>query len=247
MARPLGFASARTREQPSRITSAAAQADIIEWDVANWAPALEFWRQYTSIEIRGSSALEIGSRHGGLSLWLALSGAAVVCSDLNAPTDEARRKHRRYGVAHRVTYDNVDALDIPYDEQFDVVVFKSVLGGIGGARGREAQRQALKQIHKALKRGGELWFAENLTASPVHRALRRACVSWAYRWRYPSIDDLLEFTAPFSSCIWTTSGVLGAFGRSEAQRAALSRLDRWMFNRVTPPAWRYIAVGIARK
>src|SRR5262245_19507116 len=102
-----------------------AATDILEWDVENWSEALEFWRRYSSQTLAGCKALEIGSRNGGLSLWLALCGARVVCSDLDGPTDVARHKHQQYGVADAVTYEAVNALDIPYRETFDIVVFKS--------------------------------------------------------------------------------------------------------------------------
>src|SRR5262245_1501654 len=107
-----------------------AAADILEWDVENWSQALEFWPRHSLLQLSGCEALEVGSRNGGLSLWLALRGAHVVCSDVDGPTEAARHKHQQYGVAHTVTYERVNALDIPYREAFDVVAFKTVVSVI---------------------------------------------------------------------------------------------------------------------
>jgi SAM-dependent methyltransferase len=191
------------------------------------------------------TALEIGSRHGGLSLWLALCGATVVCSDLDGPTDAAKQKHARYGVSDRVTYEQADARRLPYERTFDLIVFKSVLGGV--ASDRAQQRLAVGQMYRALKPGGELWFAENLVASPLHRCLRTRCLSWGRRWRYVSIGDLIDFLSPFAAVHLDASGVLGAFGRTEQQRSILSRADRLLMNAIVPAAWRYIAIGVASR
>ncbi|HET7039939.1 MAG TPA: methyltransferase domain-containing protein, partial [Gemmatimonadales bacterium] len=102
----------------------AAVREFLEWDVRNWAVALEFWTGHTRLDLRSCSALEVGSRHGGLSLWLATLGARVVCSDLEGPTARARAKHAAAGVAARVRYESIDATRIPYAERFDLVVFK---------------------------------------------------------------------------------------------------------------------------
>jgi SAM-dependent methyltransferase len=225
----------------------ASRADIIEWDVENWSTALDYWQQHSSLTLSTCAALEIGSRHGGLSLLLALSGATVVCSDLNGPSDDAVRKHDRHGVSKLVSYERVDALHLPYRDAFDLVVFKSVLGGIGHTGQRERQRQAVAEMYKALKPGGELWFAENLVGSPVHRVLRHRFVDWASRWRYISMGELVEFLEPFAAVSCRTFGVLGAFGRSERQRTILGRMDQLVVDALVPASWRYIVAGVARK
>ena len=221
--------------------------DVIEWDVPNWSVALKFWRQASELPTMHLKALEIGSRHGGLSLWLASQGAAVVCTDVNGPTDEARRKHEKYGVAGRVRYGAVDALAIPYRGEFDVVTFKSVLGAVGWKDRRERRKDAMLQIHDALRPGGELWFAENVAGSPLHAFARRHFVPWGKSWRYPRIEEMLEFASMFSTVKYRTVGVLGVFGRSGRQRVLLGRLDQAICDRLVPESWRYIMVGVAKK
>jgi nucleoside-diphosphate-sugar epimerase len=51
-------------------------ADFIEWDVRNWSVALDFWLAHTTQNFSTCSALELGSRNGGLSLWMGYKGRA---------------------------------------------------------------------------------------------------------------------------------------------------------------------------
>ncbi len=60
--------------------------DFIEWDISNWSRVLEYWENNTSIILEQAKALEVGGRHGGLSLWLAQKDVNVLCSDLEGPS-----------------------------------------------------------------------------------------------------------------------------------------------------------------
>ena len=91
-------------------------SDFIEWDVRNWSAALDFWRDHSRQDLSNCTALEIGSRNGGLALWLASQGAHVVCSDVELPGERAVRNHRTRGVSHLVEYRALDAMNIPYSE-----------------------------------------------------------------------------------------------------------------------------------
>ncbi|KPU45632.1 glycine/sarcosine/dimethylglycine N-methyltransferase [Oxobacter pfennigii] len=223
-------------------------ADIIEWDIKSWSPSLDFWTKESSRDFSCANALEIGSRNGGLSLWLAKQGCRVVCSDVNGPTEKARELHAKYRLNDLIEYSNIDATSIPYeDDYFDIIVFKSVLGGIGYNDNKEAQIKAVKEIYRVLKPGGELFFAENLTASPFHKVLRDKFVRWGSTWRYVSIDEIKEFLGGFSHSKYLTTGFLAALGRSEGQRGILSTLDRIFLNKIVPDKWKYIIIGVAKK
>lgn len=229
------------------MNSAAELKDIIEWDIPNWSVALKYWREHTHQDVTSMNAMEIGGKCGGLSLWAALSGMDVLCTDVDGPTERAIAKHKEYNVADRVRYESLNALEIPYTDEFDAVLLKSVLGAVGRADCRDKQVCAVNQIHKSLKKGGEFWFAENLTASPLHQYARRRFVEWGDTWRYVTTQEMKENLSVFSDVKYTAVGFLGAFGRTPMQRSLLGRLDRMIADKVVPEAWRYIIIGIATK
>jgi SAM-dependent methyltransferase len=222
-------------------------ANVIRWDVRNWGEALGWWAEHARARFDNCLALEIGGRSGGLSLWLALQGARVVCSDLEEPTPLARDLHEAYGVRQRVTYASLDATALPFTEAFDLIVFKSVLGVIGNRNRPERQRIAIEEMHRALKPGGELLFAENLTGSPIHTVGRRIGSRWGRTWRYVTLNEMAQYLSPFESVRTRTTGFTGAFGRTERQRRVLGALDQALLDALVPARWRYILFGVARK
>lgn len=219
---------------------------MLQWDVASWRVALEIWDQ--AAVCRGDTqVLDLGARDGGLSLYFASKGCHVVCSDLKGPSRAARVLHERYGVGHLVRYAAVDATKIAYPEaSFDVVCFKSVLGGIGGVGGYAAQQQAVLEMHRVLRPGGKLFFAENLVGTRLHAFLRRRFVAWGERWRYLSIGEVCELLRPFSEVTYVATGFLATFGRREWQRSLLHCVDV-LVDPMIPNAWKYIVAGCAVK
>lgn len=220
--------------------------DIIEWDVVNWSRCLPLWQQALNGTDGPLKCLELGGNHGGPSLWLALQGHEVICSDLEEPGEEARALHGKYGMAERIRYAAIDGLNIPYDQAFDVIIFKSILGGIARGGQDEKKRQVMKQIHKALKPGGKLLFAENLAGSWLHRFTRKHFVKWGAEWNYLKYQDVQALLSDFNEIELRTHGFLGAFGRTEKQRGSLGKLDR-VIAPLIPPAARYIVVGTCVK
>ncbi len=222
--------------------------DVLNWDTGNWASALDFWERHGGLLGGGSlDCLEIGANQGGLSVWLASHGHRVLCSDLSGTEQLAHTLVERHAMSHRVTYEDINATAIPYENRFDVIIFKSVLGGIGHGDAIDRQRQAINAMYRALRPGGRLLFAENLVGSGMHKYFRAKFTEWGSRWRYVTIAEMLAFLRDFSDVKWSTAGVLGTFGRSEKQRQLLAAIDHAGLNTLTPPAWRYIIYGVATK
>ncbi|NUN09644.1 MAG: class I SAM-dependent methyltransferase [Ignavibacteriaceae bacterium] len=221
--------------------------DIIEWDVTNWSLALEFWEKNTAQELSQTYTMEIGGKRGGLSLWFAQKGGKVFCTDVDSPVDVASKKHDAYKVSDRIDYGSVNALSIPYENKFDIVVIKSVLASLGHHDNKDAQRTAVEQIHKSLKKGGEFMFAENIKGSPVHQFLRRNFVPHGKSVRYTPLEDMMEFVSIFSDFKFMTAGFLGGMGRTESQRQFLGSIDRAIFNKLFSSSHHYFMIGIARK
>jgi len=195
----------------------------------------------------GIRSLELGGNKGGLSLWLALNGSTVVCSDLENTASKAKELHRKYKVTSQIEYVDLDATCIPYEEEFDVVVFKSIIGGIGRNGNREKGKQVFNEIYKSLKPGGTLYFAENLGASPLHAFARKRFIKWGTAWTYWQLSDLAYFLEDFTSIELKTTGFASAFGRSESQRKTLARMDELILNHVVSSSWQYVAYGKAVK
>ncbi len=227
-------------------TNKRLMADIIQWDIKSWQEALRFWEENVKWD-KVRNALELGAHRGGLSLWLALKGKEVVCSDIGDPKRYAQPLHNKYKVGDLIDYKAIDATSMPYENCFDLVVFKSIIGGIGIRGGLQKQQQVFNQIFKALRPGGYLLFAENLRATAFHMILRRAFMKRGKDWRYVSINEMKTFLKEFSCFIIKTTGFLATLGRNESQRTLLSILDAAVFNRILPDDWKYIAFGIAVK
>jgi SAM-dependent methyltransferase len=220
--------------------------DIIQWDVKSWSKALFFWEKkvdWNKVHI----CLELGGREGGLSLWLASKGKKVICSDLKDVKKTAEHLHQKYNLGELVSYHDIDATNIPFENYFDVIIFKSIIGGIGIGNNIDIQNKVFTQIHKALKPGGQLLFAENLIASPLHQCFRKNFTNWGSAWRYISKDEMKLFLSVFSYFEMYSNGLLASFGRNERQRNLFAKFDNLISNKVFPEKWNYICYGVAKK
>lgn len=223
----------------------ALMNDIVGWDVRTWSKAVRLWEQHVGAAPPVLRVLEVGAGPGGPSLWMHQLGHDVVCSNWENTRGQAEPLHDAHGVTG-IQYIDIDLNgEIPWTDHFDIVVFKSVLGGLGP--NFSSQRNAMSEIHKALKPGGRLFFAENLRGTWLHRFGR----SIAYRlrratWRFTTVDEMRDLLAQFESYEMHATGFLGVFGMSESQRRVLAGLDERGAGRV-PEGWRYVAYGIATK
>lgn len=215
-------------------------SDIIQWDVKNWKNALSFWEAHFNIQ-PGMKVLALGEREGGLSLYFAQKGCEVICSDYNEISESAEKMHRDYNVKEKITYAKIDMRDINFpDQTFDIVVFKSVIGALETI---PDQDKAIAEIHRVLKKDGGFLFAENATASKLHRYMRKKFVNWKDAWRYVSDAEFETWKKKFSKSFSKKIGFIALFGRSEKQRKFLAGIDS-VFNYITPKSWRYIYFGV---
>ncbi len=229
------------------IAAADFLRDVFEWDIGNWSRALPLWEEVLPADAHGAPALELGGRGGGLSLLLAARNFRVTCSDLENPEARCLDKHRRWKYSDRIAYAEASALALPFaDAAFAAVAFKSILGAIGRNNRPQDQKQALQEIHRVLRPGGALLFAENLRATPVHAALRRRFVKWGDSWRYLEFSELGALLSQFDRIKLNSCGFFGNLGRSETQRRNLAVIDR-LGDRLLPSSWKYIGYGYAVK
>lgn len=220
--------------------------DVIEWDVKNWSKALTFWSDHVDVKARVHTCLELGGRRGGLSLWLAVNTNIVICSDLESPVDEASKLHEKYGCGAQIEYQAIDATNIPYENHFDIVVMKSILGGISGNGRNELKQKTIDEVYKSLKPGGKILFAENLESTGLHRFFRKKFITWGSRWNYLKYDEIVPLFKAYNKVTFKTTGFFGAFGRTENQRKLLSVFDA-ILSPLIPKSKKYIVYGVAEK
>lgn len=220
--------------------------DIVEWDVENWKHALLFWDAQLPDKEGPLKCLELGGRRGGGTLWLASKGHDVVCSDLENPEVHAQTLHSKYQLTGAISYEAINATEIPYENEFDLIVIKSIIGGVSHSGQDALQQKLIDNCYSALKPGGKLLFAENLEASFLHRFARKRFVKWGNAWNYLKIDNVERLFSDWAVCNYRTAGFFGAFGRSEKQRNFLGKLDRFL-QPLIPCKMRYIVYGVAVK
>jgi len=104
----------------------------LAWDIINWGKSLNFFEKYIDYN-KPIKALELGAgfRGGGYSHYFTMKNMNVICSDYPVVSKLIKEIHRKYNLDKVITYQTIDALDIPYKEEFDIIFFKSLLGGIG--------------------------------------------------------------------------------------------------------------------
>lgn len=215
--------------------------DIMEWDVVNWSQALPFWLEKTSLQLNKTSALEMGARGGGLSIFLAENCKDVTCTDLTNPEENAKPLHQTYNLSN-IDYKAIDALNLAENEK-ELIVTKSVLGSFD----EDKQNKVISNIHNSLKTGGEYWFIENLESTVVHQLARKKFVKWGNRWNYLAFNNLDNKFKQFSNLKFKTVGLLGAFGFTSSQRNLLGYIDQFVMDKITPVNMNYIVIGIATK
>ncbi len=223
--------------------------DYLQWDIFAWSKALLLWEKILKNENRESQlALEIGSKNGGLSLYLANEfNFNVICSDITEPTAYAVKLHKKFNANKKIEYKVTNALTINFDDNiFDVVIFKSVLGSIGKNDNYEKQREAINEMHRVLKTGGILLFAENGKASFFHNIFRKIFRKWASYWRYISMDEMSHLLENFKSQEIKTTGFISAFLTNTKIKKAAYRIDNFLEKLITEK-FRYVIYGYAIK
>jgi ubiquinone/menaquinone biosynthesis C-methylase UbiE len=224
--------------------------NIVEWDVNTWKRAFKYWSKIANEKkIHEKLGLEIGARHGGTTLFFVKEfDVTMYCSDYGFPTELAIQLHQEPSISKKITYYDVDATQIPFeDNMFDFVIFKSVLGTIGSFEDVSRINEAMSEIHRILKPNGILFFAENLRASSMHNFARTKFVEWGSRWYYVPFSEMKELLRIYSTYEIKTTGFLSAFvpEKFKAIKKIISKFDtllEWL-----PNNWHYVSFGHAIK
>ena len=224
------------------------EKDIIGWDVSSWIPSLNFFDKnidYNNI----SKVLELGAfnKSGGYALHFAKKKLDVTCTGITYPDHKLISIHKKYTCHKYIKYDKVDATDISLKENFDIICFKSMLGGIARFHGLDKIKTVFSEIYKSLNQGGYLVFSENLFSNEIYSNLRSR-----YRpdnWYYLNLDEIkscIDYNQ-FKFIDYKTSGFISCIGRNELQRSILSQFDKLFFNHILPSNYHYIVFAVLKK
>ena len=214
--------------------------DIIGWDVNNWSKSLDIWRPFLD-EVE-KSVLVVGNREGRLSLWFALYGHKVFCSDKHGTVDSAKKLHKFYSVDDKIKYINADIMQLNFNNnQFDIIAFKSVLGAL---KNEININKAILEMYRVLRPGGKLFVAENAEGSAIHSHFRERFNK--YSWKYLNINELGKIFKPFNIIVSMQYGFFSAFGFNESIRNCFSYIDK-LFNKIIPNRFKYIHFLVLQK
>ncbi len=227
--------------------------DIIQWDTINWSKALDFWEsKFEEVADKNTPILTLGERNGGLSLWLATNGYKNICSDIELPKNEVHKLHEKYHVQEFISYQNINIFNIPFeDNSFDVVVVKSVIGGLKLVHTKtetmtlENQKKAITEIIRVLKPGGILLGAENMKGGLLH-SIYRKLFNKNKDWRYLSQLELEFLLADFSEVNYKNYGYLGTLFSVDFMNTIFGCIDNFL-SKIISNKSKYIGFYIAKK
>lgn len=223
--------------------------EYLGWDIYIWQKALNFWSSILKQKkIEKGLALEIGSKSGGLSLYLSHNfDFNVICSDITELSHTAKDLHKKYGVEDKVSCSVSDAVRLNFNsEMFDAVILKSVLGSIGKNENIKQVHKAVDEIYRVLKPGGIFLFAENAKGTFFHSALRKIFRKWAAYWKYFSKDEISSLLEKFRSNEIRTAGIISAFFPGNKIKKIILPADNFS-EKMLPEKFRYMIYGYAVK
>ena len=117
--------------------------------------------------LQGKRLLDVGAGLGESSVYFALQGAEVTCTDLSpGMVDYAIRLGRHHGVSLKGVVTAGEELDVPA-ESFDLIYIANTIHHVGD------KDRLFERMHRALKPGGRFFSFDPLAYNPVIGIYRR--------------------------------------------------------------------------
>ena len=163
---------AEVHRKESRFHDAwASQTDVAALDVRSAFEAPTAMENEFILELLGPLAgkklLDIGAGLGESSVYFALRGAQVTCTDLSPlMVESAAQLAHLHGVTVETTVSAAEHLNVPSD-QFDIVYVANAIHHVTD------KRALFEQVHRALKPGGIFVSLDPLGYNPVINVYRQ--------------------------------------------------------------------------
>ncbi len=118
-------------------------------------------------DLRGKKLLDIGAGLGESSVYFALQGADVVCTDISpAMVDLAKRLAIHHGTEISGITTPGETIDFP-DDSFDIVHIANTIHHVA------SKQKLFSEIHRVLKPNGRFFSIDPLAYNPVINVYRR--------------------------------------------------------------------------
>jgi len=166
--------------------------DCCGWNRRTWADAVAFALSAVPGDLRGRTVLEIGAgKHSCLAPAFAKLGATVSCSyygpaKREVESGQLRAVSEKHGIA------GISVIEVDIHEirgVYDVIVLKSVLGGICRGEERGKLRAVIDGLLEHLAEGGAVLTIDNGRVGPFAK-LSRTFGAGRNRWTYFTQEDL---------------------------------------------------------
>jgi hypothetical protein len=177
----------------------ALMEDCTGWNRKIWADALEFAVSGLPGDLHGKTVLEIGaSRSSTLAPLFSSMGADVICScygplKVDIEDGQLRTICGRYGLRQAGIIE-MNAYDI--SDVYDLIVLKSVLGGICRNNDYAAIRSLVSRMADHLTESGRIITLDNGYIKPLE-SLRRVLGTGGHSWTYIQKDRLRDTLSDF--------------------------------------------------
>lgn len=231
--------------------------DCCGWNRRTWADAVAFALSALPGDLRGRTVLEIGAgKYSCLAPAFAKLGATVFCSYYGQARQEVESGQLRV-VSEKHGIGDISVIEVNIHEVrgvYDIIVLKSVLGGICRGDERGTVRTVIDGLMEHLADGGVILTIDNGRIRPFAKLSRRFGAG-RNRWTYFTREDVQE---AFAGLSFETQGFgflnCGAlrflFRRDwealEVVNNVLHRIDRLLLRHVGPSDRAVIATVIRK-
>ncbi|HYG86189.1 MAG TPA: hypothetical protein VD978_08010 [Azospirillum sp.] len=173
--------------------------DCCGWNRRTWADAVAFAVSTLPKDLHNKSVLEIGAgKYSCIAPAFAAMGANVFCSYYRQPRHEIENGRLRY-ISEKYGIRNISLLEVDIHNVtgvYDIIVLKSVFGGICRGDDCGKMRTVVKGLMEHLADDGTILTMDNGYVGPFIK-LSRMFGAGKHRWTYFKQEDIQNHLADY--------------------------------------------------